>query len=200
MQLFKMPFLFLSLLTIMRYEDSLSGDIKGKATLIGKKNNANVVIYIDKIAGKKFKPPSKPTMMDQKNLEFIPHILPVLVGTEVEFHNSDDVLHNVYTPNVCPEKFDLGTYPKGVVKSRTFDTPGCEAVILCNLHPAMEAYVVVLETPYFAVSPKSGNYEIKNVPAGTYTLKVWHERLKAPSTTIVVPEKGEVKADFELIK
>lgn len=177
-----------------------AGTIKGKVTLTGKKTNANAVIYIEKIEGKKFKPPSKPAVMDQKNLEFIPHILPILLGTEVEFHNNDDVLHNVYTPDVCPEKFDLGTYPKGVVKSKTFDKPGCEAVILCNVHPAMEAYVFVVETPYFAKSAKSGNYEIDNVPAGTYTLKVWHERLKGQTTTVVVPDKGDVIMNFELTK
>ena len=177
-----------------------AGNIKGVVTLQEKKSRTNVVIYIDKILGKKFKPPSEPAIMDQKNLEFVPHILPILIGTEVEFRNSDDVLHNIFTPDACPEKFDLGSWAKGKVKRHRFDKAGCQTVLLCNVHPAMEAYVVVLETPYFTVSARDGNYEINNVPPGKYTLKVWHERFKGTDSTIVVPEKGEVKVDFELSK
>jgi plastocyanin len=175
-----------------------AGDIKGTVILKGKKSNANAVIYIDRIEGKKFKPPSQAAVMDQKNLEFIPHILPVLVGTEVEFRNSDDVLHNVYSPDACPEKFDLGSWPRGKVKTRKFDKPGCDPVILCNVHPAMEAYVVVLETPYFSVSKKDGSYLIGNVPAGTYTLKIWHERFPGKSVEARVPDKGAATVNFEL--
>ena len=176
-----------------------AGDIKGKVILKGKKSNAGAVISIDKIPGTKFKPPSGAAKMDQINLEFIPHILPVLVGTEVEFHNSDDVLHSIYSPDACPEKFDLGTWAKGKVKSRTFDKPGCEVVLLCNVHPAMEAFIVVLETPYFAVSAKDGSYEIKNVPAGKHMLKVWHETLKGDTTVVEVPVKNAVTVNFELV-
>jgi len=177
-----------------------AGEIKGKITMKGKKTHANAVVYLDKIPGKKFKAPAMPAIMDQKNLEFIPHVLPVLIGTEVEFHNSDDVLHNIYTPDACPEKFDLGSWAKGKVKSRTFDKAGCETVLLCNVHPAMEAYVVVVETPYFAVSAKDGSYEIKNVPAGVYTVKVWHERLKGSSKSVEVQDKEAATVDFELGK
>jgi len=181
-------------------QDLFAGNIKGKVILKGKKSHANAVVYIDKIPGKKFKPPKEPAIMDQKNLEFVPHVLPVLVGTTVEFHNSDDVLHNVYCPNACANKFDLGTWAKGKVKTYTFDNPGCEAVLLCNIHPAMEAYVLVLETPYFAVTAKDGSFLIKDVPEGKFTLRVWHKRFKGSNVAIDVPGKGEINVDFELIK
>lgn len=87
--------------------------------------------------------------MDQKGLTFVPHVLPILVGTTVDFKNSDDVLHNVFTPSKAGDRFDLGTWGKGQMKSFTFKKPG-EVVILCNVHPEMEAYIVVVETPYFA--------------------------------------------------
>lgn len=174
-----------------------AGDIVGKVKVQRAKNNANVVVYIDKIEGKVFEPPEKHAVMDQKNLVFIPHVLPVLVGTTVDFLNSDDVLHNVFSPD-CPDgKFNLGTWAKGIVKSFTFKKPGV-STLLCNVHPEMEAFVVAVRTPYFAVSDEEGNYTIKDVPAGKYTLMVWHEKRKAKPQVVEVPEKGTVTVNFEL--
>ncbi|HEX9657413.1 MAG TPA: carboxypeptidase regulatory-like domain-containing protein [Bacteroidota bacterium] len=187
------------MLLICTLSTSLAGDIKGKVKAKGVKDNANAVIYVDEISGKIFQAPKKHTSIDQKNLVFHPHVLPVLVGTTVDFLNNDDVLHNVFTPDGCAENFNLGTWPKGQTRSYTFKQPGCQPVILCNVHPEMSAYVVVLETPYYAVSAKDGSYEIKDVPAGKYTLKIWHEKLKGESVSVEVPEKGESTADF-LIK
>ena len=154
--------------------------------------------YIDKIAGKTFQPPKKALLMDQKDLTFYPHVLPLLVGTKVDFLNSDNVLHNVFSPDECSGKFNLGSWPKGEKKSFIFDKP-CVAVMLCNVHPEMEAWVITVETPYYAVTDKNGNYIIKDIPAGTYTLKVWHEKLKADNVKVKVPEKGDATQDF-LIK
>ena len=179
---------------------SSAGDIKGKVKAVGAKNSANAVIYIEKIPGKKFDPPEKPASMDQKNLVFIPHVLPILAGTTVDYLNSDDVLHNVFTPDKCAEKFNLGTWPKGKVRSYTFKNTGCVSVMLCNVHPEMEAYILVLETPYYAVSTKEGSYIIKNAPAGKHTLRIWHEKLKGESQEVTVTESGEVTANFEIKK
>ncbi len=172
-----------------------AGDITGKITAKGARNAANAVVYIDKIPGKVFPPPKKHALMDQKNMTFVPHVLPILVGTTVDFLNSDDVMHNVFTPDKCAGKFNLGSWPKGQKKSYTFKKP-CAAVILCNVHPEMEAYIVAVETPYFAVTAKDGSYTIKNVPAGKYTLKVWHEKLKGKPVQITVPAKGTVTQNF----
>ena len=107
-------------------------------------------------------------------------------------------MHNVFSPDDCADKFNLGTWPKGESRSYQFNKSGCIPVLLCNVHPEMEAYVLVLETPYFAVSNKEGSYVIKNVPAGKYTLKVWHEKLKEQSIEITIPENGIVIQDFSL--
>jgi plastocyanin len=175
-----------------------AGDITGTVRAKGAKNGGNAVVYIGKIPSKTFAPPKEHPTMDQKNLMFMPHVLPVLVGTTVDFLNSDDVLHNVFSPDECAEKFNLGSWPKGHTKSYTFKQPGCEATLLCNVHPEMEGYVVVVETPYFAVSEKDGSYTIKDVPPGKYTLKIWHEKLKGKDVEIEVPGKGNVTADFEI--
>ncbi len=176
----------------------IGGDITGKVKAVGAKNSANAVIYIESIEDKKFDPPKDPATIDQKNLMFIPHVLPIVAGTTVKFLNSDDVLHNVFTPDKCAEKFNLGTWPKGQTRSFTFKNLGCVAVMLCNVHPDMEAYVVVLQNPYFAVSAKDGSYEIKGVPAGKYTLKIWHEKLKGQAVSVEVPATGTVTANFEI--
>ena len=198
----KRPVLYITVLLVTFGCSSLAvaGGITGKIKAKGAKNSGDAIIYIDKIASKTFSPPKEHVRMDQKNLAFRPHVLPVLAGTTVDFLNSDDVLHNVFSPDACAGKFNLGTWPKGQIKSYTFKEPGCSATLLCNVHPEMEGYVVVLETPYFAVSDKDGSYTIKDVPAGKYTLKVWHEKLKGQPVVVEVPEKGNTTADFEIHK
>jgi plastocyanin len=181
---------------ITSYAGNITGTVKAK----GVKNSADAIIYIEKIAGKTFNPPKEHAKMDQKNLRFHPHVLPILAGTTVDFLNSDDVLHNVFSPDPCADKMNLGTWPKGQTRSYTYKTAGCVTVMLCNVHPEMEAYVLALETPYYAVSAADGTYEIKDVPPGKYELKIWHEKLKAQIVNVVVPEKGDVTVDFEIHK
>lgn len=176
-----------------------AGDIKGKATCKGARDSRNVVVYIESIE-QEIEPPEEHAVMDQKNLTFIPHVLPVVKGATVDFLNSDDVLHNVFTPDKCAEKMNLGTWPKGDSKSYTFNEEGCQSVLLCNVHPEMEAWVLVLQNSHFSKTEKDGIYEIKDVPAGKYKLAVWHEKLKAKSVEIEVPEEGEIEVDFKLKK
>ena len=179
---------------------ALAGGITGKVTAKGVKNSGDAVIYIDRIAGKSFPAPKEHARIDQKKLMFVPHVLPVLTGTTVDFMNSDDVLHNVFSPDKCCDKFNLGSWPKGQIKSFTFKEPGCVATLLCNVHPEMEGYIVVVETPYFSVSAPDGSYDIKDVPPGKYTLKIWHQKLKGQEVSVVVPEKGNATVDFEIHK
>ncbi len=192
--------LIVTLVALAAVGISLAGGITGKVKARGVKNSGDAIIYIDKIPGKTFPAPREHARMDQKNLAFVPHVLPVLPGTTVDFLNSDDVLHNVFSPDDCCSKFNLGSWPKGQSKSFTFKDAGCSATLLCNVHPEMEGYVYVLETPYYAVTAKDGHYEIKDVPAGKYTLKIWHEKLKGQEVTVDVPDKGNATVDFEIHK
>lgn len=134
-----------------------------------------IVVYVDEIPGQTFTPENRP-VMDQKNKEFIPRVLPVLVGSTVDFTNQDDMEHNVLSPDY--EGYDLGNAPKGVVLSYTFTNPGVYAQ-LCRIHPEMVGYVVVVKTPYFAMTDPEGKFRIEDVPPGQHKLKVWGERLKA---------------------
>ncbi len=173
------------------------GTIKGKVTIPRARSLSDIVIYVDKIPGK-VAPPAKHVVMDQRKLTFVPHVLPVVAGTTVDFLNSDQVLHNVFTPDKCAHKFNLGTWPKGEVRSVKFNEVGCSAVLLCNVHPEMEAYVVVLQNPHFAVTDKSGLFVIPDVPDGKYTLKVWSKKFLTFSQAVSVPKEGDVVAELKL--
>ncbi len=135
----------------------------------------------------------------QKKAMFQPHVLPVVVGTTVEWPNNDDILHNVFSFSE-PKQFDLGLYKppytNGVPRV-TFDKPG-KVEVFCSIHTRMSCIVLVLENPYFAGTSDKGLYTIRNVPPGAYKLKAWHERLPSQVKEIVVPESGDVKADFIL--
>ena len=173
-----------------------AGDVEGKVT--GMKGKS--VVYVEAIAGKTFPAPKDHPLMDQKGLLFSPHILAIQQGTTVDFQNSDNVAHNVFWSQVGNDKkagHNLGTWPKGEKRSFTFDKPGAVPV-LCNVHPDMAGYVIVSPTPYFAETDDAGNYKIKDVPDGSYTLTVWHEGAKTQSKPLTVAGGG--KADFTLTK
>jgi len=174
-----------------------AGDLHGKITCKGARDCSGAVVYVGAIAGKTFPAPKEHATMDQKSMVFVPHVLPVLVGTTVDFLNSDAVLHNVYTPDACAEKFNLGTWPQGQIKSYTFNKE-CAAVLLCKVHPEMEAYVVAVPTPYFASVKADGTYQVANVPDGSYTVKVWHPKLKAADKQATVA--GPTEVAFEMAK
>jgi len=169
-----------------------AGDIKGKVSVQGLKSAANIAVYVDAVPEKKFEAPSQHVVVDQKKMEFIPRVVVVLQGTTVDFTNSDPVGHNVYWPSISGNKkltHNLGTWPKGEKKSFQFNDLGV-ASLLCNVHPEMSGYVVVVATPYFAVTDNDGNYEIKNVPAGKYTLKTWSEDGKPTTQSVDVSGSG----------
>jgi plastocyanin len=189
-------FAFIAALTLATMP-ALAGDIHGKVAAHGVRNSADAVVYVDRIAGKTFPAPTEHAKYDQKNMQFSPHVLPVVVGTTVDFLNSDALLHNVFSPDACADRFNLGTWPKGQTKSYTFKKE-CFASLLCKVHPEMEGFVAVLPTPYFAVTSADGSYDIKDVPDGTYTVKVWHPKLKAATKSIKVA--GATEANFEIAK
>lgn len=194
----KMSFLAMTLLVSLTLTSlAWAGEIKGKVTVHGLRSAENIAVYVDAISGKTFPPPSQHATEDQKKMTFIPHVLAVLQGTTVDFLNSDPVGHNVYWPSVSGNKklaHNLGTWPQGVKKGFTFSDLGV-ASLLCNVHPEMSGYVVVVPTPYFAVTNKEGEFEIKDVPAGHYTVKTWSEEGK-PVTQSVEVTSGTATLDL----
>jgi len=145
------------------------------------------------------KPETKRALVDQREMKFIPRVSAVLVGTTVDFPNNDKVWHNVFSTSEA-KKFDLGLYPSGQSRSVTFDKAGVVR-ILCNVHPSMEAYVVVKSHSYFTVADARGNYTLSDVPLGKYRVEVWHPELGARVVPFELVREGEVLAlDFDLRK
>lgn len=173
-----------------------AGDIEGKVT--GMKGRS--VVYVDTIAGKTFPAPKDHVLLDQKGLQFVPHILAIQQGTTVDFQNSDTVQHNVFWTAIGSDKkagHNMGTWPKGEKRPFTFDKAGVVPAF-CNQHPDMAGYIIVSPTPYFAVTDDSGAYKIAGVPDGSYTLTAWHEGAKNQSKPVIV--SGGAKADFTVSK
>lgn len=163
---------------------------------IGKINEVQqVVIYIEYLENK-YSPSANNPTMKQINRTFIPHVLPIIVGQEVDFPNYDSIYHDVYSESAV-KKFELPAYANGASKSLKFNKIGV-AELFCGIHTNMNAYIVVLQNPFFAMPDKNYTYKISNVPAGKYVLKAWHPRLNLKTQTITVPEKGTLKVDFVL--
>ncbi len=145
--------------------------VSGTVVVKGVRSNADAVITLE-APGLKLSPPVEPVKIDQKAFRFIPHVVVVQTGTTVRFLNNDPEPHNVYSPE---GRFNLGTWPTGDTRDYTFKKPGIYSQ-LCNIHPDMLAYVVVVDTPHFAVTDAKGAFVIRNVPPGKYTLVAWHEK------------------------
>jgi plastocyanin len=178
--------IFLGALSLASHASA--GDVKGKVSVQGLRSAENIAVYVDTIAGKEFPAPTAHVVMDQKGLKFVPHVLVVLKGTTVDFLNSDPVGHNVYWPSISGNRkltHNMGTWPKDQKKPFQFNDLGVVS-LLCNVHPEMSGYIIVVPTPYFAVTDKEGSFEIKNVPPGTYTLKTWSEDGKPTTESVTV--------------
>ena len=135
-------------------------------------------------------------IMDQRNETFVPHLLAITTGTTVDFPNSDKFYHNVFSLSKA-KRFDLGRYAAGESKRITFEKPGIVRVF-CEIHSHMNAYILVFNHPYFAVSDDEGRYHIDNVPAGTYNVIAWHEGTSVDPRPVTVPDGGAAELDFAI--
>ena len=148
--------------------------------------------------------PARPMpQITQANKSFNPHVLVIQVGTEVRFPNKDPFLHNVFSL-FDGKRFDLGFYEAGSSKTVHFDRAGV-SFLFCNIHPEMSAAVVVVDTPYFASSDRTGRVSIPNVPDGRYQLNVWYERslqadLKSASRVVTISDASRSLEPFRVIE
>ena len=155
------------------------------------------VVYIDQAPDEKPLPPAKPVLVvTQKDAKFHPHVLPILVGTTVEWPNEDDIFHNVFSMSDAKE-FDLGLYKAPQVKRVTFDKPG-RVDVFCNIHSSMNCIVLVVPHPAFTKTDNKGRFALPNLPPGTYKVKAWHERLPSQTKEVTVSGPGDTKVDFTL--
>ena len=157
-----------------------------------------VIVSIEKGLGdKEYDPPTDPVVLDQNGCEYVPHVLGIMAGQELEVRNSDNTTHNVNGITKKNEPFNFSQPAK--TKPKKLELPEVERFYTkCDVHNWMGCYIEVFDHPFFAVSDKTGDYEIQNVPPGKYTLKFWHESFGEKTMEVEVSGPGlTAEANFE---
>ncbi len=146
----------------------------------------NVVVYVsDGLTSHDFQPPQQAATLEQKGCQYQPHVLAIQANQKLNIVNSDETTHNIHpTPNSNRE-FNM-TQPHGMPLDHTFAREEIAIPVKCNVHPWMKGYIAVFKHPYFAVTDKSGAFEIKDLPPGTYTITAWQEKLGTQTQKITV--------------
>jgi plastocyanin len=160
---------------------------------------SDFIVYIDQPAPAGSAPAAPPPLavIRQRDGAFVPHVTPVAVGTTVEWPNDDEIYHNVFSMS-DKTPFDLGLYKNGDAAKRvTFDQPG-RVDVFCSIHTKMSCIVLVVPNRWFARADAGGRFTIRDVPAGTWKLRAWHDRLPSQVKEISVSADGSVEADFTL--
>ena len=157
----------------------------------------NVFIYVkDGLPPRLYPVPATPVVLDQQQCRYVPRVLGIQVGQQLTIRNSDALLHNVRSEGAINETFDVGTPIQGMEVPRTFATREVMVPFKCNVHAWMNAYVGVLEHPYFAVSDEAGRFSIGQLPPGSYTLEIWHERFGTQTQQVTVAAQATADLTF----
>jgi hypothetical protein len=183
---------------------SIAGKITGTVTVKGLRSPANVLIYLAKAPKISMNLSKAKFIIDQQNLTFVPHT--------VHFPNNDKVDHNVFSLSRT-KPFNLGSYKPGEIKTVTFDKPGM-VELRCDVHAEMAAYIMVMKSPYFAVTDDKGQFEIpdskylggngingiRDLSPGKYVLKTRHEKLKTKKEIVMIPDNGDISVQVDLTR
>jgi plastocyanin len=146
--------------------------LSGRVTGGGSVGPGGTVVWLRPLDRPAPKPRAVKRVIRQRNKKFTPHVLAVPVGGKVDFVNDDEIHHNVFSLSNARD-FDSGIYGKGGVHVETFKKPG-PVELLCNIHASMNAYIYVVDSPYYTVARGNGAFRIPNLPPGRYRLSAWH--------------------------
>ncbi len=165
--------------------------------LNGSNKLANVFVYVKEgLPQGTFAVPTEPVVLDQKGCRYNPHVLGIMVGQPLKITNTDSADHNIHDMPSNNQPFNESQKPTDKPVTKTFSKPEIMIPVQCNQHPWMRAYISVLTHPYFAVSGADGNFEIKNLPPGEYTLAAVHEKFGEQTMKVKVGPKESTKAAF----
>jgi len=179
-------------------DPACGGDAHGESYVTDNGGLKNVFVYIKDGLGNKyiFDTPTTPVQIDQKGCHYVPHVVGVRTTQPLEFVNSDSTLHNIHgMPKSNPE-FNQGQPVQGMKNAFTFSNADVLVPIKCDVHAWMNAYVGVVDHPYFAVSGDGGKFELRGVPPGTYSVEAVHEKLGRMSLPVTLGDKDSKELTF----
>ena len=161
------------------------------------KSLANVFVYVkDGLGNYVYDTPTEPAKIDQQNCRYHPHVFGIRVGQPLEIVNSDPTLHNIHAIPKANQEFNNGQPIQGMKMTHTFTAKEIMVPFKCDVHGWMNAYVGVLDHPYFAVTDADGKFDIKTLPPGTYTIEAWHEKLGTTTQSVTVGQKETKEINF----
>ncbi len=158
---------------------------------------ANVVVYVKAGLGEyRYDVPQTPALLDQKGCMYDPRVVAVVEGQPLEIRNSDATVHNIHPMPRINHAWNRSEEPGSPPFRVTFDHPETAIPIMCNVHPWMRAYLFVFDNPYFAVTAKTGTFELKGLPPGTYTIEAWQEHFGIQDQTVTLGPKESKSISF----
>jgi plastocyanin len=161
------------------------------------KTLGNVFVYVkDGLGNYVFETPTESIKFDQKGCRYTPHVFGVRVNQPVEIINSDPTLHNIHATPKANSEFNNGQPIQGMKMTHTFTAKEVMVPFKCDVHGWMNAYVGVLDHPYFAVTGPDGAFSLKSLPPGTYTIEAWHEKLGPMTQSVTLGDKETKDVNF----
>jgi plastocyanin len=167
------------------------GTITTESLVVGQGGSLqNVFVYVkDGLGTMKFPTPPTPVVLDQKGCRYMPHVFGIQVGQPLEIVNDDPTLHNVHALPKANGEFNTGQPLQGMKHTHTFSTKEVMVPFKCDVHGWMNAFVGVLDHPFYAVTGPDGTFMLQGLPPGTYTVEAWHEKLGTQTQTVTIAAK-----------
>ena len=175
-----------------------AGEVRGESYMVDNGALQNVFVYIRDGLGNKylFDTPTEPVKLDQKGCRYVPHVVGLRVAQPLEIGSSDSTMHNVHGMPETNREFNFSYPVAGMKQTVTFTAPEVMVPFKCDVHAWMNAYVGVVNHPYFAVTGSNGAFELKTIPPGTYTIEAWHEKLGRQEQSVTLGEKDSKEITF----
>lgn len=156
----------------------------------------NVFVWIKEGLSGEFPAPSEAAVLDQEGCRYAPHVIGLQAGQALTIVNSDNTLHNINAQPQNNDPFNIAQPVQGMETERNFSNPEVMIPVKCDVHPWMNAYIGIVDHPYFSVTDESGSFTMADVPAGDYVVEAWHEQFGSQTQNVTVEADGTVEASF----
>ena len=170
------------------------------STFVGMNGHlGNVFVYVKEgLEGQSFPAASGTVTIDQQGCRYTPHVFGIRAGQTLVISNGDPTLHNIHATPTANDEFNMGQPIQGMTFERTFDNPEIMVPFKCDVHGWMNAYVGVVDHPYFATTAEDGMFDISTLPPGDYVIEAWHEQLgtQTQNVTVATGQTAEVSFTF----